>query len=156
MTATTAPKITYTATSEQLEEMHQAFDQALAEVRGEFGRAYPMLIDGRERTTGASFEVRAPHDRSLLLATFPAGTKADVDDAVAAAKAAYPAWSGLPYGQRVEIIRGAASLIRERKFRLAAHGVEARETHPIPGRPRRVVHDPFGNQIEISQIAEGT
>ncbi len=120
MTATTAPKITYTATSEQLEEMHQAFDQALAEVRGELGRAYPMLIGGRERTTGATFEVRAPHDRSLLLATFPAGTKADVDDAVAAAKAAYPAWAGLPYGRRVEIIRGAASLIRERKFRLAA------------------------------------
>ncbi len=40
--------------------------------------------------------------------------------------------------------------------RLTAHGVDARETHPIPGRPRRVVHDPFGNQIEISQIAEGT
>ncbi len=40
--------------------------------------------------------------------------------------------------------------------RLTAHGVAARETHPIPGRPRRVVHDPFGNQIEISQIAEGS
>jgi 1-pyrroline-5-carboxylate dehydrogenase len=44
----------------------------------------------------------------------------DVDDAVAAAKAAYPAWSSRPYGERVEILRRAANLIRERKFLLSA------------------------------------
>jgi catechol 2,3-dioxygenase-like lactoylglutathione lyase family enzyme len=35
---------------------------------------------------------------------------------------------------------------------LAEHGVAARETTPIPGRPRRVIVDPFGNQIEITEI----
>ena len=116
----TAPKITYTATAEQMEQMHQAFDIALDDVQSDLGRSYPMLIDGQERTGRPTFEVRAPADHDLLLGTFPSGTKADVDDAVAAAKAAYPAWSGRPYQERVAIMRRAAELIRERKFRMSA------------------------------------
>ncbi len=116
----TAPKITYTATAEQIEQMHQAFDEALAQVRGELGRTYPMLIEGQEREGSGTFEVRAPADRDLLLARFQTGTRQDINDAVAAAKRAYPAWSGLPYMERVRVMRRAAELIRERKFRLAA------------------------------------
>ena len=118
--AATAQKITYTATAEQIEQMHQAFDEALALVRRELGRSYPMLIGGEERGAAETFEVRAPADRDQLLAVFPSGTGADVDDAVAAAKAAYPAWAARPYGERVALMRRAAELIRERKFRLAA------------------------------------
>ena len=44
----------------------------------------------------------------------------DVDAAVAAAKAAYPAWSARPWQERVAIIQNAAETIRERKFDLAA------------------------------------
>ncbi|MBA2753306.1 MAG: aldehyde dehydrogenase family protein [Chloroflexia bacterium] len=119
MTAT-AQKITYTATGDQLEQMHQAFDAALDEVRRDLGKAYPMLIDGQERQAAASFEVRPPSDRDVLMGTFPSGTRADVDDAVSAARAAYPAWSAMPYAERVAIFRRAAALIRERKFRLSA------------------------------------
>ncbi len=116
----TAPKITYTATDEQMEQMHQAFDVSLEEVRAELGRGYPMLIEGQEREGRPTFEVRAPSDRGLLLGTFPSGTQADIDDAVAAAKAAYPAWSGRPYQERLAIMRRAAEIIRERKFRMAS------------------------------------
>jgi 1-pyrroline-5-carboxylate dehydrogenase len=116
----TAAKITYTATPEQIEEMHHAFDAALADARGEVGGTYPMLIDGAERVGADLFEVRAPADRELLLGRFPRGTARDVDDAVAAARAAFPAWSGGAYGERVALLRRAAALVRERKFRLAA------------------------------------
>jgi 1-pyrroline-5-carboxylate dehydrogenase len=115
-----ADKITYTATPEQVESMHAAFDRALEEVRGELGQTYPLLIDGEERAGDDTFEVRSPIDRDLLLGRFAVGTEADVNDAVAAAKAAYPAWSRRPWQERVEIMRRAAALIRERKFRLAA------------------------------------
>ena len=118
--AQTVEKITYTATPEQIERMHASFDEALTAVRNELGRTYPMIIDGQERQAEATFEVRSPIDRDLLLARFPSGTRADVDDAVAAAKRAYPEWSGRPWQERVAIMRRAAELIRERKFRLSA------------------------------------
>lgn len=118
--AVSVEKITYTATPEQIERMHQAFDEALAAVKGDLGQTYPMIVDGRERTSGQTFEVRAPADLSVVLGVFQRGTAQDVDDAVAVATAVYPAWSGLPYQERVAIMRRAAELVRERKFRLAS------------------------------------
>jgi 1-pyrroline-5-carboxylate dehydrogenase len=116
----TVEKVTYTATAEQVERMHQAFDEALDAVQGELGRTYPMIVDGRERRGSGTFEVRAPANRDVLIGVFQTGTAKDVDDAVAAASAAFPAWSGRPYAERVGIMRRAAAIVRERKFRLAA------------------------------------
>jgi 1-pyrroline-5-carboxylate dehydrogenase len=118
--AATVEKITYTATPEQIERMHQAFDDALKDVQGDLGKTYPMNINGQERTATSTFEVHAPANHDLLIGTFQTGTKQDVNDAVEAAKAAYPAWSSRPYTERVQIMRRAAELIRERKFRLSS------------------------------------
>jgi 1-pyrroline-5-carboxylate dehydrogenase len=116
----TVEKITYTPTPEQLERMHAAFDAVLAAVPAEFGRTYPLIVNGQERIGSGTFEVRAPANHDVLIGSFQKGTKKDVEDAVAAAKAAYPAWSSRPYMDRVRIMRRAAELIRERKFRLSA------------------------------------
>ncbi len=43
-----------------------------------------------------------------------------VERAVAAAKAAFPAWRDTPAERRVEILRKAAQIMRERRFELAA------------------------------------
>jgi 1-pyrroline-5-carboxylate dehydrogenase len=115
-----AEKITYTATAEQVEQMHAAFDQALAEAEGMLGKTYPMIINGEERTAASTFAATSPIDRGKVLGHFQLGTAADVEAAVAAAKAAFPGWSRRPYQERVEIMRRAASLIRERKFLLSA------------------------------------
>ena len=114
------PKITYTATPDQIEAMHGRFDEALAAIEKEFGTSYPQIINGEDRFASATFEVDAPADTSRVLARFPKGTSGDIDDAVAAARAYAPAWSGTPWQDRVAIMRKAASTIRERKFRLAA------------------------------------
>jgi 1-pyrroline-5-carboxylate dehydrogenase len=113
-------KITYTSSPDEIRAMHTAFDAALAEVRSEFGRTYPIVIDGTERNGRGTFSVVAPADSSITLGVYQMGTRKDLDDAVAAAKAAYPAWSGLDYRERVRILRRAAALVRERKFRLSA------------------------------------
>jgi 1-pyrroline-5-carboxylate dehydrogenase len=115
-----AEKITYTSTAEQVESMHNAFDSALEELRRELGQTYPLLIGGEERTGADTFEVRSPADNQTVIGRFVAGGEADVNDAVAAAKAAFPAWSQRPWQERVAIMRRAAALIREQKFRLAA------------------------------------
>src|SRR5829696_1362384 len=103
-----ADKITYTSTPEQVESMHNAFDAALEELRGNLGQTYPLLIAGEERAGGDTFEVRSPADNQIVIGRFAAATAAD------------PAWSQRPWQERVAILRRAASLIREQKFRLAA------------------------------------
>ena len=115
-----ADKITYTSTPEQIESMHAAFDRALEDMMGDMGKTHPLLINGEERAGAGTFEVRAPADHDIVIGRFAVGAAADVNDAVAAARAAFPAWSHRPWQERVAILRRAAELIRERKFRLAA------------------------------------
>ena len=54
MPVAVAEKITYTATAEQIESMHNAFDSALEELRGGLGQTYPLLIGGEERSGRAT------------------------------------------------------------------------------------------------------
>ena len=49
-----------------------------------------------------------------MLGTFAKGTTADIDDAVAAARAAQPAWAATPWQERLTILRRAAELISDR------------------------------------------
>lgn len=118
--AAAAPKITYTATPDQIEAMHATFDEALEKFAGTYGTEYPIVINGEEVTGRPTFDVVAPADTSLVLAKMQSGTGDDVDAAVAAARAAYPAWSARPWQERVAIIQNAAEEIRKRKFDLAA------------------------------------
>ncbi|MEJ7838472.1 MAG: aldehyde dehydrogenase family protein [Thermomicrobiales bacterium] len=116
----TDQKITYTATPDQIEAMHDAFDAALASVESGIGTAYPLLIDGQERRDRPTFEVTTPANVSRVLGTCQRATSQDVDDAVNVSLAAYPAWSRRSWQDRVAIIHGAAEKIRERKFEIAA------------------------------------
>ncbi|HEY6609024.1 MAG TPA: L-glutamate gamma-semialdehyde dehydrogenase, partial [Candidatus Limnocylindria bacterium] len=91
MATTPRMKITYATLSADNEELQTAFDEALARARADLGRAYPMLIGAEERASDDLFEDRSPIDRELVVARFPRGTRTDVQDAIAAARAAYPA-----------------------------------------------------------------
>src|ERR1700748_1539349 len=59
-------------------------------------------VDGRER-----IEVRNPARPEELVGTIVRGTPEHVDQAVAAAKSAQPAWGGLAFGQRADALRRA-------------------------------------------------
>ena len=121
MTATTPQmKITYATLSADNPELQEAFDRAVVTARGELGRSYPMLIGAELRTSGQTFEHRSPIDTDLVVSRFPLGTRQDVRDAVAAARAAFPAWRDLGWRKRLEIIRRAADLISERQFAYGA------------------------------------
>ena len=68
-----------------------------ARVRAGLGGALPQPTSTAPGATAtATFEVRSPIDRDLVLGTFAKGTASDVDDAVAAARAAQPAWAATP------------------------------------------------------------
>ena len=117
----TAGKITYTTTDVDLEAFHGEFDRALDRVRADMGRLHPIYVGHRavELPRNAILD-RSPIDESWELGRFSAATAEHVDLAVRAAKEAKGRWARLPWRARVDVLRRAAALIRERKFDLAA------------------------------------
>lgn len=114
------PKITYTATPDQIEQMHESFDDALGRFEDRYGTTYPIVINGKEVRAGETFDVFAPATASLVLGKMQSGTTTEVDQAVTAARSAFAGWAARSWQDRVRIIHNAASKIRERKFDLAA------------------------------------
>jgi 1-pyrroline-5-carboxylate dehydrogenase len=113
-------KITYATLRNDNDELHADFEEGLRRVRAEtLGRAHNNWIDGTERSASTTFTKQSPIDGSLV-GTFASATGGDVADAVDAARSAFPAWSGLPWQQRVEILRRAADAISEQQMDLAA------------------------------------
>ena len=87
-------KITYaTMSGDQMESLHRELDQAIDQVKAVFGRSYPMMIAGQPVTAAREFDDRSPIDARMLLGTFQQGSREDVRQAIAAARAAFPAWS---------------------------------------------------------------
>ena len=117
----TDTKITYaTMTGDRMEDVHRELDRAIESVRTTFGRSYPLMIDGREVRAGSEFEDRSPIDTRILLGTFQQASREQAREAIAAAKAAYPAWSARPWAERVALLKKVADGIRARRWELSA------------------------------------
>jgi len=107
-------KITYATLRADNEDLHAGFEDAVDRVRASLGGHHRNYVGGAWREGAASFEVRTPIDRDVVLGTFATGTAADIDDAVRAARAAQPAWAATPWRERLAILRRAAELISDR------------------------------------------
>jgi 1-pyrroline-5-carboxylate dehydrogenase len=117
----TATKITYTSASGDLDEFHRRFDDAVAHIRKASGRPHPFYIDGQPIETDEEPVIdRSPIDTSYILGYFAAATRSHVDAAVEAARRGRASWAGRSWQDRVSILRRAATIIRERKYDLAA------------------------------------
>src|SRR5260221_12038632 len=104
-----ATKITYaTLGGEQLDDLHRALDKAIANAPETFGREYLLRIDGQPVRAERQFEDRSPIDTSVLLGKFQEGTREHVRSAIAAARAAYPAWAARTWQERVAMVRKVA------------------------------------------------
>jgi alpha-ketoglutaric semialdehyde dehydrogenase len=88
---------------------------------------YKNFINGKfvPAKTGRTYENRNPADTDDLIGLFPSSDAADVADAVAAAKAAYPKWKATPAPARGEIMRRATEKLIARKEECAK--IETRE-----------------------------
>jgi betaine-aldehyde dehydrogenase len=88
--------------------------------------------EARDPAEGGMEDVINPATGSPI-ASAPLSTKADVDAAVAAAKAAFPAWAATPPGERARALLRMADLIEERGEEIA--DLEAADA----GKPRSAV-----------------
>jgi acyl-CoA reductase-like NAD-dependent aldehyde dehydrogenase len=82
---------------------------------------YLNFIGGKwvKSRSGKTFENRNPADTSDLVGTFQLSSQDDVDAAVTAAQAAYPAWRDTPAPERADYMYRVAHIMRERKDEIA-------------------------------------
>ncbi len=71
----------------------------------------PLIIGGREVKTGNMGEVSMPHNHSKVIARYHKAGKAEVEQAVEAAREAKHAWERMPWDKRAIIFRKAAAKI---------------------------------------------
>ena len=83
--------------------------------------AYRNLIGGSwvDARSAKTFTSVSPANHDDVIGTFPASGAEDVEAAVAAAKAAFPAWSLMPAPKRGEILFKVARLLAEAKEELS-------------------------------------
>src|SRR3954462_940823 len=106
-------KITYATLSADNEELHSGFEAAVTDAKTKLGWHYKNHRGGGGGGGPEPCETRSPIDRDLLVGTFATATTADVDAAVAAARAAQPAWATVPWRERLAIVRRAAEYISD-------------------------------------------
>jgi len=112
-------KVTYVSLSADSPDVRAGFDAAIETVRGQLGRSYPLRIAGAPREAASHIESRNPADTRIVVARVASGSADDVRDAVAAARAAFPAWSRTPWQERSRLLDRAADIVRRRRYELA-------------------------------------
>ena len=114
-------KITYATMSADNEELQSAFDAALTNVRSNLlGLEVPMFIGGEKVYASEKTMAYSPVDTTVHLCTAQKGSVEQVRLAVAAARAAFPAWAATPWQDRVAVMRRIAESISDNIFELSA------------------------------------
>src|SRR5215469_1172152 len=109
----------------------EAMEKALAEVRGQLGREYDLLIAGRREKTPDKLRSLNPSRPSEVVGVHSKATAALAKEAVESAYDYFLTWAAVPAEKRAEILFRAADLIRKRKFEFDAWLVyEAGKTWP--------------------------
>jgi len=117
---TNLPRVTYSNTGEDFSGVHAHLDEVIPDAEARLlGKSRPALIGGQDRSEGEIRTAQSPIDRNVLLGEFPQAGAALVDEAVKAARAAFPAWRDLGWPRRVELLRAGANVIEERKWDLS-------------------------------------
>jgi 1-pyrroline-5-carboxylate dehydrogenase len=113
-------KLTYATMFSPPEELHKGFDAAVARLKQNLGKEYGMIIDGKDVFADEKLEDRSPVNTDWVLARMQKGTASHAQQAIAAARRAFPVWSHTPWQERVRIVRKASSIIEKRIFDLGA------------------------------------
>lgn len=113
-------RITYATMSADNQELHAAYEKGVEAARAQLGQTHAFYVNGEAREGDGYDEERSPIDRDIVVGRFARATEQDARDAVAAARAFAPQWSGLPWQERVKIMRRAADAISDHVYEYAA------------------------------------
>jgi RHH-type proline utilization regulon transcriptional repressor/proline dehydrogenase/delta 1-pyrroline-5-carboxylate dehydrogenase len=102
------------------EEARQSMGVALADVNGQLGRSYPPILGNAPMPTAATVASLNPSHFQQVVGRCGRANPAQASEAVAVAKAAFPAWRDLDPNRRADYLLEAATVMRRRRFELAA------------------------------------
>jgi 1-pyrroline-5-carboxylate dehydrogenase len=98
----------------------EAFAKAIEQVRGQLGRKYPIVVGGKERWPGETFDSINPARPAEVVGTFAKGTSELADEAVNVAYEAYQKWQHVPAAERANYLFKSAAEMRRRKHEFSA------------------------------------
>ena len=113
-------RLTYSTMFDPPPELHEKFEAAVAVTRKQLGARYAHFIDGIDVDGEEYRPDESPIDTDLMLGEFPVASAAHVDQAVAAARSAFPGWRATPLKERNAILRRVGEIIEERVYDISA------------------------------------
>jgi len=113
-------RLTYSTMFNPPSELHERFETALENVRGKLGESHGHFINGADVVEDERIDDVSPINTDWVLGSFPVAGATHVNAAVAAAKAAFPAWRSTPMAERNRLLRRAGELIEERVYEIGA------------------------------------
>jgi RHH-type transcriptional regulator, proline utilization regulon repressor / proline dehydrogenase / delta 1-pyrroline-5-carboxylate dehydrogenase len=101
-------------------KVRNAMSAALADVAGQLGKEYPLVIGGRSIETKGEIASRDPSSHDRVLGRVASAGPDDAAAAIDAARRAFKGWSTTDPNFRAEYLELVAGEMRERRFELAA------------------------------------
>ena len=103
-----------------VESNRDAMVQALRTVRAQLGRTFPVVIDNAPVTSAEFVESFNPSKSVELIGRTGKATVEQAKLAVASCQTAFETWQEVPIADRAGYLRKVASVMRQRRFELAA------------------------------------
>lgn len=94
--------------------------RALAEVEKNFGKEYPLIINGEKIFTESKFPSINPSFKDQVIGYFSKANKELAEKAIFAATEAFEKWKRVPAEKRAKVLFRAAGIIRRRRFEINA------------------------------------
>ncbi len=101
-------------------ENRRKMERALAKVRKQLGREYPLVIGGKNVRTGDKLRSLNPADPEQVIGIFTKADMGKADQAMKAALKAFESWRFTPARERANVLFKAARIMRRRRFELNA------------------------------------
>jgi 1-pyrroline-5-carboxylate dehydrogenase len=101
-------------------ENRKAMEDAIAYVKTQLGREYPLTIGGENVTTSDKIMSHNPSNPEQVIGVFQKATVAMANEAVEKAATAFERWKRVPVEERVACLYRAADILRKRRLELDA------------------------------------
>jgi RHH-type proline utilization regulon transcriptional repressor/proline dehydrogenase/delta 1-pyrroline-5-carboxylate dehydrogenase len=98
----------------------EKMQSALRDVRGQLGREYPIVIDGRKIWTGSLINSINPSSPKQVVGAVAEAGIPEAEAAVAASRKAFDHWCRVSVEHRAELLERVAAIMDRRRFELSA------------------------------------
>ena len=93
---------------------------ALRQVRAQFGKKYPLIIDAEKIWTGKTIASINPSSPEEIVGHVTEAGIPEAERAVESARVAFEKWSRTPFEERARLLERAAAIMERRRYELSA------------------------------------